>query len=277
MPAVGTPVLLAVTFRSSPDGPVVDPTGVTLTISLGGTIVLGPIPQASLTRVGTGRYEYEWNIPLGATPGTYTAQWSGLLPGGTAPTLGYETIHVTLTEGEVDDEDDLIVTVEDLRDYMNGIGLDANQAGALEDVLAGVQRELERYCQRRFKVRAYVETVQPDEWGRLWPKNTPVLDVLEPFGYSGVGNQIVADGGVGYGGWGPVQVKYVAGLNPDDLADVRRAILQVAAREATDRHDDTLSVRDTDSRRERRADPMPLGWQPAELARFDRLRRRTVA
>lgn len=273
MPVIGSAVLLAVTFRTSPDGPVVEATNVSLTITFGSVVVLGPIPESGLTEVGPGRWEYEWTIPLDTPPGTYTAQWSGILPGDTAPTIGYETITVTATSND-DAADDSFVTVDELRDWMNSIGLDADQYKGTQDTLDGLQRELERYCQRRFKVRAYVETIHPDEHGRLWPKNTPVLDVIEPAGLTGHGNQILG-GGAFYGA--PVVVKYVAGLAPEDAADVRLAIMRVAARDVTDRHDDVLSVRDTDTRRERRADPRVQGWTREELAAFDRLRRRTVA
>jgi hypothetical protein len=277
MPVAGSAVLLAVTFRSTPDGPAVDATDVSMTINLGSVLIAGPFEPPALDRVGVGRYEYEWDVPATATPGTYTVTWSGVLPGASTPTVGYETVHIASTDPSADDEWHSFVTTTQLKDYMSGIGLDADQASSMQDVLDGLQRELERYCQRRFNVTAYVETITPDEWGRLWPKNTPVLDVLEPAGFVPNGNEIAGVVGYGLGGYGPVTVTYVAGLDAADLADVRRAILQVAAREATSLHSDVLDPNDLTKRPARDRDGLGLGWTDKELAKFDRLRRRTVA
>lgn len=278
MPIAGSTVLLAVTFRASPDGPPVDATDVTLTITAAGAVVHGPVTPLTLTKVGVGRYEYPWQVPFNGAAATYTAAWSGVLPGDTHPTVGYETVTVGPDNEGNDADDTSLVSTDELRDYMSGIGLDADQAGAMQDVLDGLQRELERHCQRRFTVRSYVESIYPDEFGRLWPKHTPVLDVLEPAGYVAAGNQMIGQPVSVFGGaYAPVLVRYVAGLNPDDAADVRSAILRVAAREATTRHDDVLNVNDLTARHVDARDAAPLGWTPDELARFDRLRRRTVA
>lgn len=171
------------------------------------------------------------------------------------------------------------VSVGELKDYMSGIGLDVDQAAAAQDVLDGLQRELERHCQRRFERKERTETLIPDDFGRIWPKATPVVSVTAPFGLSVIaGGNGVAGPAFGFMATYPVVLTYVGGLDPDgdDLHDVRIAILRAAAREVTDRHDDTLSIKDLDGRDAPTRDKRDLGFTEKELAKFDRLRRRTV-
>jgi hypothetical protein len=183
------------------------------------------------------------------------------------------------------------VKVHELKDYMSGIGLDADQASATQDVLDGVQRELERYCQRDFERKVRTERLQPDELGRLWPRSTPIESVSAPVGLAIGGNGLwgatyVALPSFGYGGFGfaggfpadPIEVTYIGGLDPDDdrLHDVRVAILRVASREAVSLHSDVLDPDDLQARPARDRDSRPLGWTDDELKKFDRLRRRTV-
>jgi hypothetical protein len=184
------------------------------------------------------------------------------------------------------------VKVHELKDYMSGIGLDADQASATQDVLDGVQRELERYCQRDFERKVRTERLQPDELGRLWPRSTPIESVSAPVGLVIGGNGLwgatyVALPSFGYGGFGfaggfpadPIEVTYIGGLDPDDdrLHDVRVAILRVASREAVSLHSDVLDPDDLQARPTKDRDSRPLGWTDDELKKFDRLRRRTVA
>ena len=185
-----------------------------------------------------------------------------------------------------------IVSADELKDYMSSIGLDVDQEAAVEQIIAGLQAELERYCQRPLEQRERTEVIVPDDLGRLWPKATPVVSVASPAGlYGGGDNSIggwtpaVLFGGYSYA---PVTVTYVGGVvdpalvvDPDDfgvdpVADVKIAILRAAAREATVRHDDTLSVKDLDAREVQPVDRRELGFTDVELAKFDRLRRRTV-
>lgn len=173
------------------------------------------------------------------------------------------------------------VGVQELKDYMSGIGLDADQASATQDVLDGVQRELERYCQRQFTRKERVETLTPDEFGRLWVKATPIVSVSDPVGLVIDGNAIAgAPYTLAWGGLSayPVTVTYVGGLDPegDDLHDVRVAILRVATREATALHSDVLDPNDLSARPAKNRDTRELGWTKDELEKFDRLRRRTV-
>lgn len=177
-------------------------------------------------------------------------------------------------------ESELIVRPDELRDYMSGIGLDADQSKSAIDVLAGLQRELERHCQRWLKQVERVEVITPDDRGMLWPKATPVISVSAPLGLWPNGNTFGGTYPADYG-WGgalaPVSVTYVGGIDGDDEDDVRLAILRAASREMSVRHDDTLSVEDLTSRKPKASDDRELGFTEKELAKFDRLRRRTVA
>lgn len=185
-----------------------------------------------------------------------------------------------------------IVSSDELKDYMSSIGLDIDQEAAVEDIIAGLQAELERYCQRPLEVKARTEVVVPDENGRLWPKATPIVSVSDPVGLYAAGDNglhgyypALVFGGYSYA---PVSITYVGGVvdpalvvDPDDFgvdpaADIKIAILRAAAREATVRHDDTMSVKDLDAREVQPVDRQPLGFTDDELKKFDRLRRRTV-
>lgn len=176
------------------------------------------------------------------------------------------------------DERYSFVSVGELKDHMSGIGLDADQASASQDVLDGVQRALERYCQRQFERKERIEQVVPDEFGRIWLKATPIASVSEPAGLVVDGNAVYGAGWWGVGLLTPYTVTYVGGLDPDDddLHDVRLAILRVATREVSALHSDVLDPNDLDARPVRDRDGRTLGWTDEELARFDRLRRRTV-
>lgn len=176
-------------------------------------------------------------------------------------------------------EANLIVTPDELKDYMSGIGLDADQTKSALDVLAGLQRELERHCQRWFKQVERTEVLTPDDRGMLWPRATPVISVSVPLGLTPNGNTFGGTYPAEYG-WGggylPVTVTYVGGIDGEDEHDIRVAILRAGAREMANRHDDTLSTEDLTSRKPKAADDRELGFTDKELVKFDRLRRRTV-
>lgn len=181
------------------------------------------------------------------------------------------------------------VKEQELVTHMNKLGLEADQSKSLQGILDGTQRELERHCQRRFEKREWVEKLEPDEFGYLWPTAIPVASVTQPDDFplyidlhgrrlSGYRSALTLAGTPEL-----VEVTYVGGLDPRDpdglldLSDVRLGILRVATREAQVRVDDTLNVDDLEARQTKPADKLPLGWQPDELKKFDRLRRRTVA
>lgn len=185
-----------------------------------------------------------------------------------------------------------IVSASELREYMSSIGLDIDQAAAVDDILAGLQRELERYCQRPLEQRERTEVIVPDDLGRLWPKATPIVSVSTPVGlYAGGDNSIAGYSPAvlfGSAAYAPVTVTYVGGVvdpeiivdpeefGVDEAADVKIAILRAAAREATVRHDDTLGVTDLEVRQVQPVDRRDPGFTDDELKKFDRLRRRTV-
>ncbi len=169
----------------------------------------------------------------------------------------------------------MIVEVTELTDYMSSIGLTADQTEAAEQVLTGLERALERHLQRPLERKERTEVVFPDEFGRLWPKATPIISVssppgLHPNGANGLSGSFPTTGG-------GVVITYVGGLIGPEEEDVRVAILRAAAREMTPRHDDTLSVRELTTQVPAQSDRRQPGWTDDELKQFDRLRRRTVA
>lgn len=71
------------------------------------------------------------------------------------------------------------------------------------------------------------------------------------------------------------QVDYVGGYNGFADPALKLAILRVAAREMTENHDDTLSIKE-DFAKDVPAQPMLKGWQPHELTPLRRLKRRVL-
>jgi hypothetical protein len=205
-----------------------------------------------------------------------------------------------------------IVDVDDLRDYMSGIGLETSQWAAAEMVLDGVQHELELHINRPVQptlVREW-KSVQSDGYVRL--SVTPVHTIrsvvsaegavspdgtaftLSPLDKTDFENNYAnkvptafnayhpSKGGlyltdVGWGMLGTfVVVEYVGGYVGWSDAAIRYKILEVAARIMTNNHDDTTSIADGVVRP---ASPDPVqarGWTEDELRRFDRIRRRVV-
>jgi hypothetical protein len=175
------------------------------------------------------------------------------------------------------------VSTGDLTDYMSGIGLDADQAGSAQDVLDGLQRQLERYCQRPLVRMDRTETLWPDELGRIWPTATPIESISAPLELVPYYNQVGTSYGV-FGNMGPlsvfdtgpVTITYVGGVSGKDEADIRLAILRAAAREVDARHSDVLDEQDLSQRPAQPSDKRVTGFTDDELRQFDRLRRRTV-
>lgn len=104
MPVRGSTQRLTVTFYDEPGGVIVDPTSVSWSLTLDGNPILGPLVEPVVVKDGPGLYHYDWAIPLDAELGTYVSQWSGILPGGSVPTYGYE--NVLVVEDEVYDVPD---------------------------------------------------------------------------------------------------------------------------------------------------------------------------
>lgn len=187
-----------------------------------------------------------------------------------------------------------IVSLQALIDHMSGITLDSVQWSAAETVLNGVQRGLERALNRRFTEAEVTEAVYPDPvTGWAMVSRSPVRQVLsiggtvltadEALGRSSP-NGINVGGFVGYGYFGgvpyAVSVKYVGGggLDPEDLADVKLAVLEKTSAIVANRHDDARTAQDLDSRA-----PAPVKetrtWTSEDLDTWgmSRLRRRVIA
>lgn len=204
----------------------------------------------------------------------------------------------------------MLVSAEELSDYMSGIRLNEVQMRAAETVLAGVQADLEDYLHRPLEPVRAREMVRVDRSGFLNVRNTPVQYVLRIQDYgstlpsvpSGVvpnytpdstlllplsdyapmnnGEDLIVPGGVKYGAPGNyVLIEYVAGGSRriiERLPQIKLAIMRVAAREVQFMHDDTMSLRNGNAQPP--ADTIPQkGWTEDELRRFDRLRRRIMA
>lgn len=170
----------------------------------------------------------------------------------------------------------MIATVQDLKDYMSGITLSIEQAAAAENVLAGVQAEIETFLNRPIESGdIYTETVTTDESGWLYPSNTPVASIIS---LSADGRPItmiesltttISTGLPST----PVSITYTAGLSGRALAVVKLTMLRVAAREIQNKHDDTLSVKDLGTQD---VSPLPEGLQDEDRARINRYRRRVA-
>lgn len=204
---------------------------------------------------------------------TYTLVATGQTSTGNT-IIGREELDCRLGGGRYD----LVVDVAQIRNYMSGIRLTEPQLHAAAGILAGVQRELERYMNRPLVRKERTETIRPDTDGRLWPTATPVTSV-STVGYAAAGNEIVGNVGLGTGLSGPqaVTVTYVGGIDGRNEHDVVLAIERIAAREITTRHDDTMSIKDLSARNE--GEPVqrvPLGLTDDEAKKLDRLRRRTI-
>lgn len=204
----------------------------------------------------------------------------------------------------------MLVSAQELSDYMSGIRLNEAQMRSAEAVLAGVQSDLEDYLHRPVEPVRSRELVRVDRSGFVNVRHTPVTAVLRIQNYGSTlpavpqnvvpnytpasvpdaplsdyapvsnGDNIIVPGGVKYGNPGDnVLIEYMAGGSKriiDKLPQIKLAIMRVAAREVQFMHDDTMSLRNATATPP--ADNIPQkGWTREELQRFDRLRRRMVA
>ncbi len=190
----------------------------------------------------------------------------------------------------------LIVPVDDLIDYMSGINLNPSQGQrrAAEFILAGVQADLERYLNRPLTPTVRTESVPVNSDGSVRTSLSPIISI--PAGTTSYylrGDRLFAtslyrDASLLVGDWFHedreplITVTYTGGYDGalDEFADVRLAILRVASREMTNRHDDTLTVKglNTDPAGEPTGPQNGVqGWTMDELRQFDRLRKRVYA
>lgn len=184
-----------------------------------------------------------------------------------------------------------IVDVENLKDYMSNFDMDSDQESAAEIILAGLQKELERYLNRPILTKTITETVPTDTVGLAVPSYTPVISIIKiHFKSSFFVNSVSQEFDITDYAWMPegiytgirndqVTLTYEAGLGlaDDELDDLKLGILRAAAREMTTRHDDTLSVKELAATNEGEPPPQwQYGWRPEELEKFDRLRKRVI-
>lgn len=185
-------------------------------------------------------------------------------------------------------EDGLIVGVDELRNHMNGITLDGDQQKAAENILRGLQMQVERFLRRPITIREFTRIARADaETGLFWT-HTPLRSITSiTYGSTAVDpayyNVSLAGGLCMYGyAWGDdLTVVYVAGLDgtSDDMADLRLLILDAASRGMTHRHDNTLSVRGITGRvetAEQNVDPNEIRLTDGELATIQWLQRKSV-
>jgi len=183
-----------------------------------------------------------------------------------------------------------VVSSDELVAYMSGIVLPPAALSIVDTVLSGNQGDLETYLGGPIlddtpivAERAYVTAAQYDNpvdyRPRLLTQIWPVAAVTAVSDSAGnpVTYEFTRDGkirltvdvidGSGY------FVSYTPGLPPGPLDQAKLAIMRVSSREMQNKHDDTRSTAGLDGRQ---PDPLPEGWQAAELKRFSRWRRRGV-
>jgi len=160
----------------------------------------------------------------------------------------------------------MLVTVGDVRRHLGGITIPDGMTSVLEDVIARAQKMVETYLNRPVEKVQVRELARADSKGYLYLSVTPVWKVIscgsataqdsvtstEP--YTVVPDESLGDnprvidqvGSVLSNGWdvsyGRVRsntfipgkryaVEYIGGLDPAQIDDIKRVILQVSARE----------------------------------------------
>lgn len=161
--------------------------------------------------------------------------------------------------------------VDALRDFMSGVHLEGYQQNAAEDVINGLVGQIEAYLGRPI----FVE--ERTEWAAGgWLSATPVVSIAAVGGlpYTGDVGRLRS----GHLGW-EADVRYTGGLAADPSAArlLRAMILRAAADEMTNRHDDTVSVKNLDMRddsQEPAATKESRGLPRSTLASLERWKRR---
>jgi hypothetical protein len=175
-----------------------------------------------------------------------------------------------------------LVTIEDLINHMSGISLTPAQRTAGEVIVAGCIRGLERKLYRRFVVGQTTAVVSGDELGWAPLENTPVRTLVSVDGSTDpdvLAAYMLSPNGIWVGIGPSVTVVYTGGYATDveEYADVRLAILEKCAGVMTTRHDDTLSVKELDTRDDvETARKAAATWSDEDIEPFSRLRRRVV-
>lgn len=196
-----------------------------------------------------------------------------------------------------------LVTVEELVEYMSQINLTDNQKIAAQQVLDGVQQQLESYLNRPLSPVRVREAGMSDWSGVVRASVTPIHSVISVEAMHGTAveqeptitpvppedaeriydaisttkiESTVVPGGIYVGGTGAWYViEYVGGYKGYVDDGIKLDIMRVAAREMTENHDDVLSIK-TDFAAEPNAPVIVKGWQDDELRKWDRQRRRVI-
>ena len=204
-----------------------------------------------------------------------------------------------------------LVTVLELRDYYVDIELDTNQAKGAQLILDGLQSELEAYLGRPAERRTFVETYQVGAGTPSWPvgteymietssslfqtpitiylKQTPIHSV-ESVTVLGQGSdeedrETLTEGddftvlpyGVEVTAASPydaITITYEAGLDGTQIPALKTLMLRAATREMQNMYDDTMGVKDLNTRN---VGPLETGFTELELKSVRRWRRIRIA
>lgn len=71
----------------------------------------------------------------------------------------------------------MLITIQKVKYYLDIEQIDTSEDVLIEDLIAQATDSIETYCNRKFDKKIYTEEVRG--YNTLYPKNTPVLDVLE--------------------------------------------------------------------------------------------------
>ena len=200
----------------------------------------------------------------------------------------------------------MLVTVEELCDYMDVRVPDEPKYNAATWILEGLQSELESWLRRPIEVGTFTETFDTTVWNGVnayelpvgyappvqafsWGfSHTPVTEVLSVY-HTAVGGASVIPEALhynvnysitGYGinlfaglPYGRVTVTYKAGLDGEDIKAFRGMILRAAAREYQNMYDDNRGIQDLNTRQ---AALQVTGFLDSELERVRRYKRQRI-
>lgn len=180
---------------------------------------------------------------------------------------------------------DLVVSAQEVIEFMSLRDLSGSQLVAVEQIIAGVQGGLEDYLGRPVSIRQFTETARIEnyEMGQLILQQSPVVSIVSRTAAS---TPNIIPGGVhavdaifgmpsdilGISGY--YVVVYTAGLDGKNDESIRTKVMEVASRYISTHHDDVLSAATEVAGRP----PLPASrfWTEDELVMFDRKRRRVM-
>ncbi len=179
----------AITFSDSltySDGSVVNLTGASVSFVMR-AITSASVAfntSASITSASIGTVAYRPTASDTATAGTYAANWKVSFSGGlveTFPTIGYLTVEIE--ENLTTSGGATIVSLGDLRDYLNFATLDRTKDAELLRFIDGVRPVVENIC-------GPVIQTSYDEWydgGQMWIhlRHRPVVSITSAYEFRG--------------------------------------------------------------------------------------------